>query len=137
MSNIEYRKENTIRKINSFKDLDCWKQAHSLVIDIYKISSDFPRSEIFGLTSQLRRASVSITSNIAEGFGRQGYREKLQFFYLSRGSLIELENQILISKDVGYITDEKQYDDICDKIVRVQQLLNGIIKSTKKFLNDK
>ena len=102
MSNIEI-KNNKI-KINTFKDLDCWKEAHSLVLEIYKTTSMFPTSEIFALTNQMRRASVSISSNIAEDFGRQGYKEKLQFYYVSRGSLIEIENQLLIAKDIKYIS---------------------------------
>lgn len=130
MSNIEYSKKTT-----SFKDLDCWKQGHLLVLEIYKVTTDFPQSETFALTNQMRRSSVSITSNIAEGFGRRGYKEKLQFFYLSRGSLIELENQIEISKDIGYIK-LNVYIKICDKIVSIHQLLNGIIRSTKKYINN-
>lgn len=130
MSNIEIK--NIKEKISSFKDLYCWKDAHSLVLEIYKITTKFPPSEIFALTNQMRRASVSISSNIAEGFGRQGYKEKLQFYYISRGSLIELENQLLIAKDIKYIS-QKDYDFINEKINKLHQLINGFIKSTKKY----
>ena len=66
-------------KIKDFKDLVVWKESHKLVLDIYRITKKFPKDEIFGITSQMRRCSVSITSNIAEGFGRQGYKEKYNF----------------------------------------------------------
>jgi four helix bundle protein len=134
MSNIEFDKNKTV-KIGSFKDLNCWKESHVLILEIYKITANFPANEIFALTSQMRRASISVTSNIAEGFARQGYKEKLQFYYISRGSLVELENQILISKDIGYINLEK-YNSIINQINLSHQLINGIIISTKKHINN-
>ncbi len=133
MLNIEIK--NIKKKIESFKDLDCWKDAHSLVLETYKITSKFPTSEIFALTNQMRRASVSISSNIAEGFGRQGYKEKLQFFYISRGSLIEIENQLLIAKDLNYI-DQKEFEFVNIKINKLHQLINGIIRSTKIYIKN-
>ena len=75
-------------KIKDFKDLNSWQEAHKLVIMIYEKTKIFPREEMFGLTNQMRRAAISVTSNIAEGFGRQGYKEKIQFYYLAQGSLI-------------------------------------------------
>ena len=134
MSNIEFDKNKTV-KIGSFKDLNCWKESHVLILEIYKITANFPANEIFALTSQMRRASISVTSNIAEGFARQGYKEKLQFYYISRGSLVELENQILISKDIGYINLEK-YNSIINQINLAHQLINGIIISTKKYIKN-
>jgi four helix bundle protein len=133
MLNIESKEKISNKKINTFKDLNCWQESHLLLLEIYKITSKFPTSEVFALTSQMRRASISITSNLAEGFGRQSYKEKLQFYYFSRGSLIELENQILISKDIGYINLEK-YNIINEKINLAHQLINGIISSTKKYI---
>ena len=82
-------------KIDSFTDLVAWREGHKLVILVYKITKTFPREETYSLVDQMRRAATSITSNIAEGFGRQSYREKAQFFYLAKGSLNELTNQIL------------------------------------------
>lgn len=121
--------------IQTYKDLNCWKEAHLLVLDIYKITAIFPQSEVFALSSQMRRAAVSITSNIAEGFTRQGYKEKLQFYYISKGSLIEIDNQLLISKDIGYITTDK-FNKINESIITVHKLLNGFIRETRKYINN-
>jgi len=87
-------------KIKSFMDLDAWKEGHRLVLEIYQITKKFPREELFGLTNQLRRAAVSFTSNIAEGFSRNSYKEKLQFYSMALGSLTEIQNQLLISRDI-------------------------------------
>lgn len=120
-------------KIQSFKDLTVWKEAHQLVLLVYKLTDKFPKEEVFGLMSQMRRAAVSVTSNIAEGFSRNSYKEKIQFYSMSRGSLTELENQSLISKDVGYIKNEA-FDDILKKIIVVHKLLNAFIKKSRSFL---
>src|SRR3989338_6768523 len=119
-------------KIKDFTDLDTWKIAHDLVLSIYKTSKKFPDSEKFGLVSQIQRASVSITSNIAEGFGRQSYREKVQFYYLAHGSLTEVKNQLLLSKDLGYIS--KDFERVMEKLVTSQRLLQGLIKTSKSFI---
>ncbi len=94
--------DSRTKKIKSFKDLNAWKEGHKLAVLMYKITNTFPKSEIYGLTNQLRRASISVTSNIAEGFGRKTYKEKLQFFYQSQGSLLEIKSQLLLAKDIGY-----------------------------------
>src|SRR3989339_1666628 len=91
-------------KIKSFTDLFVWQEGHKLLLMIYKETKKFPKEELFCLISQIQRAAVSITSNIAEGFGRQTYKEKVQFYYLAQGSLVELKNQILIAKDIGYLS---------------------------------
>lgn len=90
-------------KIETFTDLNVWREGHKLVIMIYSITKGFPKEELYSLIDQMRRAAASITANIAEGFGRHGYKEKVQFYYLSKGSLSELKNFILIAKDVGYL----------------------------------
>lgn len=90
-------------KIETFTDLNVWREGHKLVIMVYRITKGFPREEMYSLIDQMRRAAASITANIAEGFGRHGYKEKVQFYYLSKGSLSELKNFILIAKDVGYL----------------------------------
>ena len=91
------------KKIKSFTDLETWKEGHKLVLIIYKITKSFPDEERFSLTNQLQRAMVSVTSNIAEGFSRNGKKEKVQFDYMVLGSLTEVQNQLLIAKDLSYI----------------------------------
>lgn len=120
-------------KIKSFTDLDAWKMGHSLVMDIYKITKSFPGEEIFGLTNQLRRAIVSLTSNIAEGFSRISYKDKANFYYMALGSLTEVQNQLLIARDIGYIS-KKDFDILADKTIRANKILNGLIKKTKTLI---
>ena len=121
-------------KIKEFTDLFAWQEAHNLVLMIYKITAAFPKEEIFGLVSQMRRSALSITSNIAEGFGRQGYKEKIQFYYLAQGSLTELKNQIIASRDIGYIKD-KNFEDIIKQLNLSHKLLQGLLKKSKLILN--
>jgi four helix bundle protein len=90
-------------KTQSFKDLIVWQKAYKLVLEIYKITKDFPKYEIYGLAQQMRRAVISIPSNIAEGYGRQYNKEYKQFLSMSYGSLCELETQYLLSIDLNYI----------------------------------
>lgn len=120
-------------KIKSFEDLIVWREGHKLVLMIYNITSSFPDNEKFGLVSQMRRCVVSITSNIAEGFGRKGYKEKIQFYYISSGSFSELKNQILIARDVGYLT-EKSYNEIINQADYAHKLLNLFVNKTKTFI---
>ena len=122
----------TERKINSFTDLDAWKEAHKLVLTTYELTHKFPREEIFGLVSQMRRCAVSITSNIAEGFSRQTYKEKIQFYFIARGSVTELQNQLLIAKDVKFITNDT-FQTTADQTIKVHKILNGLIKASKNF----
>ncbi len=93
-------------KIQSFTDLVAWQKGHELVLAVYRITKNFPKEEKYGLIDQMRRAAISITSNIAEGFGRQSYKEKIHFYYLAQGSLTEIKNQILIAKDVNYLLEK-------------------------------
>lgn len=117
-------------KIKSFTDLHVWQEGHKLVLTIYKITLNFPKAEAYALVDQMRRCVVSMTSNIAEGFSRSGRKEKIQFYYMSLGSLTELQNQLLISKDLSYI-DNSMFGSIADQTVVVHKLLNGLIKSIK------
>lgn len=100
---------------------------------IYDITSNFPNDEKFGLVSQMRRCVVSITSNVAEGFGRKGYKEKIQFYYVSSGSFSELKNQILIARDIGYLK-EKSYNEIMNQADYAHKILNLFINKTKTFV---
>lgn len=119
-------------KIESFKDLEAWKEGHKLVILIYKLTKLFPKDEIFGIINQMRRAAVSITSNIAEGFSRQSMKEKSQFYSIAKGSLTEIQNQILISKDVGYMKDT-EYNEAENQSIKVNKLITGLLKYTRNL----
>lgn len=90
-------------KITSFTGIKVWQEGHQLVIMIYKETDIFPKREVYSLIDQMRRAAVSVTSNIAEGFGRSGYKDRLRFYCQTQGSLTELKNQLLVAKDVGYL----------------------------------
>ncbi|MBU0647105.1 four helix bundle protein [Patescibacteria group bacterium] len=117
-------------KIKSFTDLNAWKEGHKLVIEIYQITKNFPKEELFGLTNQLKRAAVSTTSNIAEGFSRQSFKEKAQFYSIARGSVTEIQNQLLIAKDIKYLTADK-FNKAAEQTVVVHKLINGLIKYSK------
>ena len=116
-------------KISSFKDLIAWKKGHSVVLQIYRITKIFPRDEQFGLVSQMRRCVVSITSNIAEGFSRKNYKDKSQFYSIALGSVTELQNQIQIAFDVGYIK-MSNYKDIDERLIELHKIINGLLKSS-------
>jgi four helix bundle protein len=123
------------KKIKSFTELIAWQEGYKLVLEIYKLTSKFLPSEMFGLVFQLRRAAVSITSNVAEGFSRKSYKEKYQFYSISLGSLTEVQNQLLISKDIKYIDDE-EFEKIAKLTVTINKITNGLIKSSKsRILN--
>ena len=121
-------------KIKDFTDLETWRKSHELALAIYKATQKFPRSETFGLVSQIQRAAVSITSNIAEGFGRQTLKEKIQFYYQAQGSLTEVKNQLILSKDLNYISKE-EFDKILRMLITSHKLLQGLLRKTKSFLN--
>lgn len=123
-------------KIKDFTDLETWKKAHELALMIYKATEKFPKSEAFGLISQMQRAAISITSNIAEGFGRQTIKEKIQFYYQAQGSLTEVKNQLILSKDLNYIYAQ-EFDTIMDTLITSHKLLQGLLRKTKSFLNPK
>lgn len=116
-----------------YTELDVWKECRKLTSAIYYITKDFPSEEIYGLTNQTRRASISIISNIAEGTGRNTTKDALHFFYISRGSLFEAEAQLFIAKDLGYITEEK-LKEIHLQFTSCKKLLNGFINYHKSKL---
>jgi len=121
------------KKIKSFTDLNVWREGHKLVILVYEITKKFPKEETYSLIDQMRRAVASITANIAEGFGRHSYKEKLQFYFLAQGSLTELKNFILIAKDVGYLS-VNDYQKLVEQANITHQILQGFLKSTKTFI---
>lgn len=122
---------NTDTRIREFTDLFVWQEGHALVLEIYKACKNLPDNEKFGLISQIQRASVSVTSNIAEGFGRRNKKEKVQFYYISHGSLTEVKNLVLILKDLEFISIER-YKKLAELISKTQALLIGLIRKTKE-----
>lgn len=117
-------------KIRNFTDLTAWKEAHKLVLSIYKLTRSFPRSEVFILTSQILRAVISVSSNISEGFSRRTRKEKVQFYSTAIGSLTEVQNQLIIAKDVEYLPGEK-FNELYSQTIIVHKLINGLIKSAQ------
>src|SRR3990167_11005967 len=95
------------KEIKNFYDLDAWKQAHILVVEVYRITENFPKEELYGVISQLRRAVSSITANIAEGFARYHFKDKIRFYHQARGSAAEVQSFLLLAKDLEYISLEK------------------------------
>lgn len=118
-------------KINDFTDLIVWQKAHQLVLIVYKITSGFPRTEQYALTDQLRRAVVSVISNIAEGFSRHTLKEKIQFYYMAVGSLTEIRNQFIIASDLDYVKRE-EFENIVRSMTEISKMMQGLIKSLKR-----
>ncbi|MFA6551345.1 MAG: four helix bundle protein [Patescibacteria group bacterium] len=121
------------KEINNFYDLEAWKKAHRLVLDIYKITGAFPKDELYGMISQLRRAVSSITANIAEGFARYHFKDKIRFYYQARGSIAEVQNFLIIAKDLAFISLE-ECKTLGEKANEARRLLNGLIRSTENQL---
>jgi len=119
------------RKISHIYELNVWKEEHRLVLVIYKLIEKLPAKEKFVLSSQMLRAAISITSNIAEGFGRQSLKEKIQFYYIAKASLTELQNQLMICRDVGYLTSNR-FNSIWEQTVVIHKMHNALISSLKK-----
>lgn len=115
---------------HSYKDLIVWQKSKALASEIYRITEKFPKSELYGLTSQVRRAAVSIASNIAEGQGRLTKGEFQQFLGHSRGSLLELETQLAIAVDLNYLCPE-EFSRIENQTREVCRLLNGLLESLR------
>lgn len=118
-------------KISSYKDLIVWKKSIELVTEIYAVSKQFPIEEKFGLVNQLNRAVVSIPANIAEGWGRESSKNYLQFLRISRGSLMEVETLMIISKNLNYIEEEK-FKLVSGRIEETGKILQGLIKSIQQ-----
>jgi len=110
------------------KELDAWKRSIDFVVQIYKLTKEFPSGEFYGLSSQLRRASVSIASNIAEGSGRNSSKELVHFLHLSLGSLSEVETQLIIGRKLNYFQDLDYY---LNQLVCIRKPLTGLIKHQK------
>jgi four helix bundle protein len=116
--------------MKDFRKLQMWEKAHSLALGIYGASEKFPREEIYGLMSQIRRASVSIPTNIAEGCGRSGIQEFIHFLHIALGSASEVEYLLLLSKDLQYIGNS-DYSKLSDLVVEIKRMLASFIKKLK------
>jgi len=118
-------------QVKHYQQLIAWQKAIVLVTDVYSLTATFPRDEIYGLTSQLRRAAVSIPSNIAEGQGRATKGEFIQFLCHARGSLFEVETQLEIGRNLGYIATEQQ-TPLASELSELGRILNGLITSLQQ-----
>ena len=116
--------------MQSFKKLQVWEKSHDLTLKIYGVTSHFPREEIYGLTSQIRRASASIPTNIAEGCGRESSADFARFLQIAMGSASETEYLILLAHDLKYLTTD-QYDELMDTIIRIKKMLINLQKSVR------
>jgi four helix bundle protein len=119
--------------MKSFRELLVWQKSMSLVTDIYTATLSFPKSEIYGLTSQIRRSAVSIPSNIAEGFGRKADRDFCRFLSISLGSCYELQTQIEITRNLNFI-DNAQFNQLSKELEEVEKMIKALISSIRKKL---
>ena len=125
----EYLNPMTNQKIHHFTHLIAWQKNHQLVLKIYKITKKFPKEELFGLISQIRRAAASITANIAEGYGRVHFKDRMRFYLYARGSSTELQNHLILARDLNYIT-ETEFNELKVDAFEGYKIICGLIKST-------
>jgi len=118
--------------LKSYKELIVWQKSIELVKEIYKLTTEFPRSEIYGLSSQMQRAAISVPSNIAEGYSRKNLKEYLQFLHIAYGSGAELETQLIIAKDLYKNVDCKTIESLLQEILK---MLNAMISKLESNLN--
>jgi four helix bundle protein len=114
--------------IASFTDLKSWQEGHKLALAVYKAVANFPKSEDYGLSSQLRRASSSVTSNIAEGFGRSSEKDREHFYVMASGSLYEVKSQLILARDLDYIS-KNEFEKIADQADTAHKLLHGLLRA--------
>lgn len=118
-------------RTEGFEQLEVWQKSIDIAVDIYKLTDKFPKSEIYSLTNQMRRAASSVSANIAEGYGRHGYKEKLQFYKIANGSLLETKSFCYLANRLDYLSAD-QLDDIIESIVSIQRMTNALIKSVRE-----
>jgi four helix bundle protein len=116
--------------LKSFRDLKVWQKAHELALAVYKCTRSFPKDEIYGLTVQMRRAAASVPSNIAEGCGRRGDAEFARFLQIAMGSASELEYQLMLAHDLGYVGSEK-YGQLSAGVMEVKRMLASLLRRLK------
>ncbi len=113
--------------MKDFKKLNVWAKAHAFTLSIYKVTNNFPKEEVYGLTSQIRRASASVPTNIAEGCGRKGDAELSRFLQIAFGSSCEVEYQLLLSKELKYLSDD-DYQNLITQLIEIKQMLSSFLK---------
>ncbi len=116
--------------MKDFRTLKVWEKSHRLVLAIYEATTPFPKNELYGITSQIQRAAVSVPTNIAEGCGKDSDAELGRYFKIAMGSSSELEYLLLLAHDLGYLIDD-QYDQLQDNLVEVRKMLNSFIQKLK------
>lgn len=114
--------------MRDFRQLQVWEKSHQLTLNVYQSTSEFPNSELYGLTSQLRRAAVSIPANIAEGCGRETQADFKRFLNIAMGSASELEYHLILAHDLAYLKD-RDYKHLSSHIIEIKRMLTGLIKS--------
>ena len=117
--------------LKNYKELKVWQRSYNLCLEIYRITKGFPKEEKYGLTSQIRRAAVSVPNNIAEGYGRKTTQEYIRFLYVAYGSNCELETQLLLSGDLSYI-DSAKLEMLLEGVGEVERMLKALIKSLER-----
>lgn len=120
--------------IKNFTDLVAWKKSFDAVLKIYGLTRKFPDEEIFGITSQIRRSASSVTANIAEGYGRYYYKDKIRFYYQARGSNTETQNHLILAYGLKYVSSA-DYDSLILQLQESHRLINGLIKGAENFTN--
>ncbi len=120
-----------MEKIQSFEQLVAWQKAQGLAVLIYQITKTFPSDERFALMDQMRRAANSVSANIAEGFGRRTSKDKIQFYSIAYGSVLEVKNYLYLAEKLGYMVEPDKKDAI-GNVVDVQKLINSLIRAVKK-----
>lgn len=116
--------------MNNFRDLNVWKKAVELATRVYEVTENFPKTEQYGLTNQIRRSVVSISSNIAEGAGRKSKKGFKQFLHISTGSCYELETQLTISQNLNFL-DGAEYETVKEKLIEIQKMIYSLRKNLK------
>lgn len=116
--------------MQDYKKLIVWKRAHELTFSIYKVSSKFPKEELYGLTSQMHRACISISSNIAEGCGKDGGAELSRFLQIALGSAFEIEDQLLLAKELSFL-ESHDYEKLGKQVIEVKKMLAALIEKIR------
>jgi four helix bundle protein len=124
MGNREYSASN-------FEDLEAWQKAIDLAVTIYKLTNKLPKSELYALSNQMRRAIVSVSANLAEGYGRHNYKEKLQFYKIANGSLLEVKSFCYLAERLNYISSD-ELAEVLKQFITEQKLVNALIKSIRE-----